>query len=364
MSCHSYYATPSLSSQTVSESPIPSTAVGFWDFYGVAPPPPGLQRGLVGFIGKSLYSTELIKNDNDYCTRARLLSNSAKSAGLWLTTLPLTPELTVSDTNFRLGARFRLGLPPQDDLPKQCHCGTLLASDPAHFLSCQSFRRYSVTHRHHSIVQLLGRLVRMAGGSICIEPHWMDGKRYDAHIVFPDTRIATDATVTHPGSPSYRQASASIPLHAAIVRQGVKVKKYGKMAQDEDSKFLAFVMESFGGLGPQAKVLLGEIVRQYKESAMPSVFKFRDYATRALNISLLNGNCFVLRNGCLKLREWDGKHRRDRRRQASRYLSDFVFRPVRPAPAPLSPPAADFTVTVPAADSSRPARSPGIVVVV
>src|SRR4051794_33705216 len=45
----------------------------------------------------------------------------------------------------------------------------LLATDPAHFLSCQSFRRYSVTHRHNSIVRLLGRLVRMAGGSIYID---------------------------------------------------------------------------------------------------------------------------------------------------------------------------------------------------
>ena len=122
----------------------------------VLTPPPRAYSILVGSIEYDLYCTLLIQNDKSHVARARLLSNAAKNAGLWITTLPLSKELVISDTNFRLGARFRLGLPPQDDLPKQCHCGTILASDPAHFLSCQSFRRFAVTHRHSMLLQTVG----------------------------------------------------------------------------------------------------------------------------------------------------------------------------------------------------------------
>lgn len=48
-----------------------------------------------------------------------LLSNAAKNAGLWITTLPLSKELVISDTNFRLGALLQTWPPSQDDLPKQ-----------------------------------------------------------------------------------------------------------------------------------------------------------------------------------------------------------------------------------------------------
>ena len=126
---------------------MPPTATGFWDLYGGAAPAPGLQRSLVGFIEKHLHSAQLLKLDTQHVDRARLLSCSAKNAGIWLTTLPLSKEFTISDTNFCLAARFRLGLPPQDNLPRFCHCGTQLSTDPAHFLSCQSFRRGPVTHR-------------------------------------------------------------------------------------------------------------------------------------------------------------------------------------------------------------------------
>ena len=68
------------------------------------------------------------------------------------------------------------------------------------------------------------------------------------------------------------------------------------------------------------------------------MIRFRDYATRALSVCLLNGNCFVLQSGCLRIREWDGKYRRDRRREASRRAASVYYRPVPkaipPSPAP------------------------------
>ena len=79
------------------------------------------------------------------------------------------------------------------------------------------------------------------------------------------------------------------------------------------------------------------------------MIRFRDYATRALSVCLLNGNCFVLQSGCLRIREWDGKYRRDRRREASRRAASVYYRPVPvaipPSRAPENP-QVDLTIPV------------------
>lgn len=316
---------------------IPLSPLGFWDFYGDAPPPAGLQRLLVGFIEKDIFSAQLLKLDTNHQARACLLSSSAKNAGAWLTTLPSCKEFMISDTNYRLAARFRLGLAPHDDLPKQCQCQTLLSSDPAHFLSCKSFRHSPVNHRHGMQTQLLVRLIHKAGGTAYLEPSWIDQKRPDIHATFPDARFVIDNSYTHSAAPSHCRASAFHVLHAAKKREATKTSKYQAMAAAEDCKFVPFVQETYGGLGIQAKRFISELVRQSKEHSAPSVTRFRDYAIRALAVCLVNGNCFVQHAGCLRLRAWDGRFRRDRSRLVSRSFS-YRPRPSTYAIRPSSPP--------------------------
>jgi len=265
--CHASFVSQGLPSaaRLSRKALIPQTAIAFWDLYGAASPPPGLQRSLVGFIESNLYSAQLLKLDTNHVDRARLLSCSAKHAGIWLTTLPLTKEFTIPDINFRLSARFRLGIQPQDDLPKSCHCGTMLSTDPAHFLSCESFRRGPVTHRHNNLTQCLARLVRRAGGAAYLEPSWLDIKRPDIHVAFPDSRFLVDGSITHPAAPSYRHAAAFTRLHATLARESRKSKKYDSLAKKEDCKFVAFVMESFGGFDVHAKQFLDELIRQSRD---------------------------------------------------------------------------------------------------
>ena len=88
-------------------------------------------------------------------------------------------------------------------------------------------------------------------------------------------------------------------------------------------------------VGVQAKNFIRELERQSSQLSLPTLpnAKFRDYVQRVLSISLLNGNCFVQHIGCLRLREWDGKYRRDRRRMAS--VRHFTYRPLA---APSNPP--------------------------
>ena len=209
----------------------------------------------------------------------------------------------------------------------------MLSTDPAHFLSCQSFRRGTVTHRHNNLTQCLARLVRRAGGAAYVEPSWLDIKRPDIHVAFPDSHFLVDGSIT-----SHCHVAAFTRLHATLARESRKSKKYDSLAQKEDCKFVAFVMESFGGFGVHAKHFLDELIRQSRDHSQPSVIRFRDYAIRSLSICLLNGNCFVLHNGCLRISEWDGRYRRDRHREASRRTATYVYRPVSVnLPPPLAP---------------------------
>jgi hypothetical protein len=165
-------------------------------------------------------------------------------------------------------------------------------------------------------------------------------------VTYPDARFLVDGSVAHPGAPSYCRTAAFTRLHASKTREARKFSKYQSLAAKEDSKFVPFVMESHGGYGFHAKQFLHEMIRQSKDHAQPSVIRFRDYATRALSICLLNGNCFVLHNGCLRIREWDGRYRRDRRRQASRRAASVFYRPVSNIPQP-SPENLQVSLTIP-----------------
>ena len=72
----------------------------------------------------------------------------------------------------------------------------------------------------------------------------------------------------------------------------------------------------------------------------PFPLSFRDYATRALSVCLVNGNCFVQQMGCLRTRELDAKFRRDRRRQEGftpRLRHSILHVAPRPSPSPPSP---------------------------
>jgi hypothetical protein len=94
-----------------------------------------------------------------------------------------------------------------------------LSTDSAHFLSCQSFRRGPVTHRHNSLTQCLARLVRRSGGSAYIEPSWFDEKRPDIHVTYPDARFLVDGNVAHPGAPIVEL----LPSPASMPRRHVKL---------------------------------------------------------------------------------------------------------------------------------------------
>ena len=78
-----------------------------------------------------------------------------------------------------------------------CKCGAVLNTDPAHFLSCKLLKRTIVTAKHDMIVRQIASFVRSAGGSVFIEPKYLEGERADAQIYFTSDISLMDAQITH-----------------------------------------------------------------------------------------------------------------------------------------------------------------------
>jgi len=242
---------------------LPPNFLGFWDFYHKKSPGRGLQRLLVAKMESQLAADQMKRSDSSPQEKSRLRSIKGKHAGAWLTTLPLSPMLNLSDAHFRVACRLRLGLPPQDNLPPTCQCGLNLKSDPLHFLSCKRIKRSAVTQRHNMVLQRLSHLLQQAGGSVYIEPNWFEGKRPDAQVNFSRGNTMIDVSITHPSAPSLCRSAAARPLAAAKRRENLKECKYSSIARDEECQFVPFVMESYGSLGKQAfKFLKKSVITQ------------------------------------------------------------------------------------------------------
>jgi hypothetical protein len=227
----------------------------------------------------------------------------AKSPGSWLNAFPSTPALTLLDSHFSLAVRLRIGLPPQDDLPAKCRCGERLSNDLNHFLSCKLLRRTIVNTRHDICLRVLVSFVRQAGGAVFLEPKFLNGKRADAKVFFPiGTPPSLDLSITHPACKSYVTA-AQIPLGAALRRATLKHNKYDEQARQDGSYIVPFVLETFGGLGPEAHKFLNLVASMHAQLVTDPSSNFKSLMIRSLAVTLQRANALVQLVGCVNARE-------------------------------------------------------------
>jgi hypothetical protein len=219
----------------------------------------------------------------------------SKSSRAWLLAFP-TPSSSLTDREFRLASRLRLGLPPSDTLPRVCRCSARLDQDPGHFLSCKLL--YPVARvRHDRIVRHLSTLTQRAGGVALVEPRYLEDKRPDIHAFFPDDRIMLDVLVLHPSSPSYLHNSIGSALR---YRENEKLSAYTPLATELGCRFLPFALESYGTLGSFAINFMHDLASYAKESF--STTYSSSAALSSLSILLQKGNAEMLSQGCLLAR--------------------------------------------------------------
>ena len=223
--CHSFFSRYHV---PLKGSPVPKTPADFWTLYKQDSAVAGTQRLITASLYKTLHANLKSRFKSPSPDLARIVSSSEKSTGLWLTTLPFHPSLSIHDKHFSVASRIRLGLPPVDDL-KSCSCGTSLRANPLHFLDCRILRSLT-TVRHDRLLHTLAKIARSAGIAVMVEPRLGedDLKRTDANFYFSSCGTEIDISVVHPSSASFFKL-ASKPLGAAQEREKRKNNLYLKL---------------------------------------------------------------------------------------------------------------------------------------
>jgi hypothetical protein len=136
-----------------------------------------------------------------------------------------------------------------------------VAKDPWHYLSCNTQRKREVSTRHNAVVDALYHAVLLTGGQAKREVHGLQAQsklRPDMQLVYPGRHVLTDVAVVHPLGVDRRRGAAS-HLTAAKKAQNHKRVKYAAIATRHDAELLPFVVETCGGLAPDAVELLDVI---------------------------------------------------------------------------------------------------------
>ena len=199
---------------------------------------------------------------------AHVLAISAPRACAWKTVVPATPELHLSDVQYKLAARLNLGLPPMAPgaLPgacPNCKAHTSLSAEPWHFLTCKKESKGEIDRRHNDVADAIFHTVLAVGGQAFREPVGLetrDGRRPDLQLVVNLQNIICDVVVSHPLTAGYiSEGKALRPVGVAVTRQRKKHDKYDRTAAQHHAQMLPFSVETCGGMAPDAVTLLHTI---------------------------------------------------------------------------------------------------------
>jgi hypothetical protein len=183
---------------------------------------------------------------------ARLNSVNAPKASTWLNTIPTESHLTLSDFQYRIAVRNRLGLKPLNIMPKTCaDCGSELDIHCDHYLTCRFRRKNELNTRHDQVAKFIHKSIQIAGGCATLEPSHLERenrKRPDLDILLDGNRILADVSIVHPTAPSHYEQAAKKPLITAESMEKTKITKYTNVTQQHNCTFIPIVLESFGGM--------------------------------------------------------------------------------------------------------------------
>jgi hypothetical protein len=114
--------------------------------------------------------------------------------------------------------------------------------------------------RHNEVVNALYKTALVIGAQVAREPVKLsarDGTRPDLQIVLPGRHILTDVAVCHPLTQrATKRGIAWTATGVARERQRTKRKMYSGTAALQGADFIPFVMETCGGMAPDALELI------------------------------------------------------------------------------------------------------------
>jgi len=243
----------------------------------------------------------VFKKHFDLCSpsdQARILSSSQKGANTWLTVVPSSRRLFLSDFEFRTVMRLHLGLTPTTDMPPACACKSDLKEQPLHHLHCASFTGALITSRHDRIVRLLANWARKAGAIPVVEPA-MDGAsvRVDLAIHAADGTSLIDVVVSDPTAQSIVGAASKTPLASADRQATIKRNNYE--SSNLHQPVTPFSIECFGAMTSDSLKVVDGLAAMPMAKEIPH---FRMDMLAELSCELQRGNAWAISAGLARSR--------------------------------------------------------------
>ena len=168
--------------------------------------------------------------------------------------------MSMSDREFEFAIKLRCGLPPTDSpLPSICPLCSTAMIDAYHFFSCVKLKRRSLNSRHDSAQNGLAHFARSNSCIVTITLKRADSKVPDGRIVMSERAVQVDVSGTHPLSASIEPKVRGRPGHALVLRENYKIGGYRTYAESQGDEFAPVAIESFGGIGTQALILVKQI---------------------------------------------------------------------------------------------------------
>jgi hypothetical protein len=189
-----------------------------------------------------------------------------------------------------------------------CTSGAAMDVDPDHFHSCTAIKSSLLSQRHNNIVQVLQELANSVGFTCIREPthhirpeeNSINTDKYHDHadllLLKYGAKIYVDVSITRPTNESNvrksgKNGGASVtPLFATRTRSSGKHLKYDKIAEKNGYRMVPFVMETYGGMGPEAQTLLHNIAAHSTEYSPED---FLAHARKRLSVTLQSSNADI-----------------------------------------------------------------------
>jgi hypothetical protein len=249
------------------------------------------------------------KSIDTLTTHSRMLAITAPAASTWISATAFDSATTIPNDAYKLAVRLRLGLPPQDIMPNNCHsCHvynpqnlSLVEKNEWHHLTCmQGHGGREITIRHNQVVATIERFAKLAGATVVMEPQHLfseSSKRPDLQIIMNHKNYLLDVTIVHPTAPSNLTHSQKI-LGQAEAAEKLKLNKYEEISLEQHCIFIPFVIETYGGLGRKAQDFLNELsIFAIDHAMIRSRFDIVNGLRYAIACSVQRGNALIASAG-------------------------------------------------------------------
>jgi hypothetical protein len=216
---------------------------------------------------------------------ARVEACSAPGAALWLRSYGDVAHTRMTNVEWILSTRFRMGLPAP---ASRTGCKCVGADVEEHQMACPKLKRTAMTRRHDNIAGVIAHYVVLAGG-VCEH----ERKLFCTSATKPDLSGALghdrefhlDVTVRHPMCGSYVGVSKR---QLGVARQGALQKEHKYAAVQH---FAPFALETYGGVH--------HVARDFVSTVRKALYHGKGYAMSqrfacALAVTLQKGNVRVL----------------------------------------------------------------------